>query len=228
MNEEEFKEFAKNVEDGIGLPDELINSCPRFSDEKILVAAELLMANKDKHGETHEEQMNWLTLQLADICHLQGMLRAADDQKTTPYKDLTDALYHAISYAHAAWQNVVSYLKDTSSTQLYPLGVVVYLKGICKEKPFPELEAALERFMRQWIKWQSEQIKDLEVVPVPEVENFTGDPKELILAYFNMANELETFYGDRSKYDSDDKRKLHDKMVAIFNKVIIKDGVDLG
>lgn len=188
-----------------------------FDKAEVLLAAENLLKESVEYG---DEQQDWLIKNLALLCYSHGVLATENKDKIEPFKTVDDRLYNAIGIGQMVWDHISAYMKDTSAVELHPLGFLATLYAFSEEQDFQDLKEVITTFSKDWIKLQIEDAKKVpEVVPRPEIENFAGDPRELIDAFFNMAQELGTFYSDRDKYSTDHERDLHDRLVAIYKKV---------
>ena len=81
------------------------------------------------------------------------------------------------------------------------------------------MEKAVQTIAAETKSFVDKVERGFEIVPVDEIHDFQGDPEELLRAYFILIQELGTFHADRDLYDSEEKKRKLDKLVAIMERL---------
>lgn len=207
-------------------PDEFSGS---LNEQEVLFAAERTIEIARQEAEGNDEKACQLIIaHLATLCYNQGVERfvAGVKNKTVQVTDVSDCMFGAVIESQKLWEWVADYCRDTKDIHLHPMGMLIFLRYTSStEDPTDDdaaLVAAIDRYTTGLeLKLKEEnKLTDEPPVSVPDIENFSGDDTVLIVEFFRLMEKIGTFYHDRSKYDSDEKRELHDRIVAIHHRIV--------
>lgn len=206
-------------------PDEFSGS---LKEQEILFAAERTIEIAHQEAEGNDEKACQLIIaHLSTLCYNQGVERfiATITGQKLPSIDSDECMYGAVMESQKLWEWVADYCRDTKDIHLHPLGMLMFLRYTSSpEDPNDDdmaLVKAIDRYAAELEKKLKEEsrLTDDTPVAVPDIENFSGDDTVLMVEFFKLMEEIGTFYHDRSRYDSDEKRALHDRIVAIHNRI---------
>ena len=198
--------------------------------ERIVTAIEGLIAPVDLEKlKKSEKQMQVFTSLIIEYCFVEAAKPVQERQAETKQVTTPEDIKEIIALAHSIWCLIEDYLRDTHDFIFPPAAFEV---SLVKSIDNFSSDSIQDRTIREGIslyvqelvdksKEELEAVNNVEVVPVKDIENYGGDPKELVDAFFVMLGELGTFYRDRSNYETEDKRKIHDKLVAISQKLSV-------
>ena len=190
-----------------------------LTDEELLFAVEELFDRAKKEFSNEQQREVAFVAKCSELVFIMGMYMASDEFKKNGIKPTQDeAKRKAVECAQSRWETICIYMKDTHNYKLNPMGLLLML-NLFLDPDDQIIQDTIVDIVSNKINDELKSISVREVVPVPEIENFQGDPKELVRAYFTIFSELGTFYGDRSVYETDDQKHKHDQLVAIFNKL---------
>lgn len=207
-------------------PDEAIMFSP-LEQPALLVAAEYIVKLATDETPDQDQRAAIILAHAAQLCYNQGVATVIDRHTKAgdSISDMESDIYDALHAGQCAWEMVSKYYKDMLSIELHPLGMMTVLLVSINNSAGDESEEfrLLSRVIKQYLedveKKEKEELKNVDVKPVPEVENSDKSDSELMIEYFKLMEEIGTFYHDRDRYDTEEKRELHDRIVAIFNKI---------
>lgn len=207
-------------------PDEFSGS---LNEQEILFAAERTIEIAHQEAEGNDEKACQLIIaHLSTLCYNQGVERFISKIKKekVPTVDSDECMLGAVMESQKLWEWVADYCRDTKDIHLHPLGMLIFLRySSTPEEPSDDdtaLVTAIDRYAEELEHKLQEENKLIDDAPVavPDIENFSGDDTVLMMEFFKLMEEIGTFYHDRSRYDSDEKRELHDRIVAIHNRIM--------
>ena len=205
-----------------------------MSDEEFLAAMEdeLVLLDRVKEHEGEEQAMLWLIMEISTLCIQQAYCHLG---QTAPTMDQDGAQEAFESYtekiltaAQNYWVRASAYLKGTNGIELHPLGLLASLHYVFSDTgESDDKEASTRQIVMKFSakilnELDTELRRDLQgetIVPVPEIDNFSGDPKELIPAYFFYMMKLGTFHRNRDSYETEEQKVMHDKLLAIHRRI---------
>ena len=178
--------------------------------------ADSAVCEVDNNGGGPEGRTTAISLLLLEIAVKHGC------RKGEEYKDNKDeSMYQMIYETWKVWGHLHTYVMKKYGIDdidpVFPMNMFKEMFGNTEMEP--DINKALLRVAEEEKTFVDKYKRGYDIVSVPEIENFSGDPTELMDAYFNMVEQLGTFYPDRDRYETDDQRKLHDKIVAIMQKL---------
>ena len=190
-----------------------------FTPTELLVVADTVVKSHTE-DDKEERSLNILS-DLAILSLNQGLYLAREKMKAGEYPDDIQGLKAAFAEGEKRWISIVEYINANTDERINQLGYDMILLYLISDGKEGDLTEAAKSYIEDIIEASSKESKnvDVEIVSVPDIESFGGDPKELVQAYFVMLGELGTFHRDRSKYNTEHEKSLHDKIVAIYNKV---------
>lgn len=194
-----------------------------FNKTEILVIAEqLINQTKLEYPNNDEAQASAILANLSILCYSQGMNYVVLNMNIKKYPNRDDIFADVIKEAQKRWEWIIAYCKDTLNIELHPLGMLFVLRFVTSGEHdlyAPHVLAGIERVSRELDKKIAEDVKVAEAKPVPEIDEFDGDIPTLIMEYFKLLEEIGTFYRDRDKYETEEQKLLHDRIVAIYRKI---------
>lgn len=206
-------------------PDEYSGS---LNEQEILFAAERTIEIAHQEAEGNDEKACQLIIaHLSTLCYNQGVERfiATVKAQKLPFIDSDGCMYGAVMESQKLWEWVSDYCRDTKDIHLHPLGMLMFLRYTSTPEDPSDDDVALVKAIDRYATELEEKLKEESKlageapVAVPDIENFSGDDTVLMVEFFKLMGEIGTFYHDRSRYGSDEKRALHDRIVAIHNRI---------
>jgi len=198
-----------------------------LTEQEILFAAERTIELARQEAEGNDEKACQLIIaHLSMLCYDQGVdtFVTQAKKKNTSHIDPVDCMYGALLESQKKWEWVTDYCRDTLSIHLHPMGMLVFLRFSSNtENPSDDdvsLMKAIDRYAKELELKAQDELKEAPPVSVPDIDNFTGDETTLIIEFFKLMDQIGTFYHDRNRYASEEKKQLHDRIVAIHNRIV--------
>ena len=114
-------------------------------------------------------------------------------------------------------------MSEEHNIELHPAMVVVVLTSYVNSAEANDEQASVVRLgIERYVNLNLEELGDILARddPAPAVpEDLPEDSDDLIVEYFRCLEELGTFRRDRSAYENDDQRLLHDRIVALYHRI---------
>lgn len=207
-------------------PDELSDAL--LNEHEFLVAVEQTVSIA-KEATTNEEECNLaIMFHLGVLCYIQGIQLAVENLKregklNDASVSSVDRQVMAILCGQTRWEFAEAYCKNLLGVQINPIGLLVVLKRISSDdsgendKVLSEAVDEAARIIESQAKGDLASIgKPPETIPADIGINLES---ELIPTFFSLLEEIGTFYIDRDKYETDEQRELHDKIISIYQKI---------
>lgn len=147
--------------------------------------------------------------------------------------DASRCMNEAIRYGHEIWIECLSYINSISNThkdELSKIGFIMmmqlnlqqYDESNASEKRLKELiQTAIKTTLEQDLDIDDEAEYHLTTEQIDEL--LQDSDKNLLHMFFTTLQTLGTFYKDESNYESEEDRKLHEKLMALYS-LIMKGG----
>ena len=190
-------------------------------EQRIMVAdMELSTMETIKSKVGDEGALAWLLTDLATFVINQADLEYASE-KGHENDTLDAACARVITIAQTIWSQMVNYLKDTRDVEIHPLAMLHVLLGACKEDQSElnvAMTRAIEHQMEEMFHAASKEITTMEVPHILEIAECT-DSMKLTRDFFDLMQRIGTYRRDRSAYETDEQRELHDRIIATYHRL---------
>lgn len=207
-------------------PDEVESKLMDEHEFLLAVEATVSIATAENPGQSERDLA--IIFHLGVLCYIQGVQLAVENLKR--YGKLNDqSISHverqvmSILCAQTRWEFAETYCKTMLNVQISPIGLLIVLKHIANDNT-SESDAALAEAVEQASHILEEKAKG-ELASVKRAR-FIGTDHPLIKAdaglvreFFTLLEEIGTFYMDRDKYETDEQKELHDRIVAVYQKI---------
>jgi len=183
-----------------------------------------------------EEASAWLLGELSIFCYLQGLMAArayhdAEANKPNPTEEEMSAVVgDALREAQLRWVTAIDHCRQTHEIEFHITGMLIFLGTVYLKFADPDMPLTLvtsrlctERLAELQENLEKEMVRETaepEVIPVPDVDNYDGPIEDLVGEYFRLMEELGTYHRNRSEYATDEQRAKHDRLVAIYHRII--------
>lgn len=138
----------------------------------------------------------------------------------------------AIIIAHDGWLYAVSFIQEHYDQNHYNVeldrfGLLIQLSCYADSKSDPKLNAVYRKALDKAIVVIGDKLtSDIQLAheeATKELEDILDAADESLLQeFFKTFQEIGTFYRDPSRYDNDEDRKRHQKMMEIYNRIMNK------
>jgi len=205
-------------------PDEVNNNL--LNESEFLLAVEEIVSIAVSENAEESDQGIAIMFHLGVLCYIQGVQLAVENLKRDG--KINDANISrvqrqllAVLCAQTRWEFAETYCKNMLKLELNPLGLLVVLKHISSENTGDtdaELAEAVDQAATIIEDKAKGELASVSTPPqVPDIGiNLNSD---LIPEFFKLLEKIGTFYMDRDKYETDEQKELHDRIVAIYQKI---------
>jgi len=193
----------------------------QFNKAEILAVAETLIQQAQKEHTNEEAQASAILANLAVLCYSQGM-NATCNKGVKAFASTDDIFADVIAEAQIRWEWIITYCHDVLNIDLHPLAMLFVLRFITSSENdvyAPHVLAGIERVSKQLDEKIAEDVQAADAEIDPEIESFDGSMATLVVEYFKLLEEIGTFHRDRDKYETEEQKKLHDRIVTIYRKI---------
>lgn len=131
----------------------------------------------------------------------------------------------AIITAHNGWLHAVSFVHDQYDIELDRFGFLVQMSYYADGNGDPKLNAVYRKALDKAVVIIGDKITNeiqlAQEEATKELKDILDAADETLLQeFFTTFQEIGTFYRDPSRYDNDEDRKRHHKMVEIYNQIM--------
>ena len=193
----------------------------QFNNAEILAVAETLIQQAQDEYKNEEARASAILANLVVLCYSQGM-NATCHKGIDKFTCIDDIFADVIAEAQMRWEWIITYCRDVLSIDLHPLAMLFVLQFITSSKNDPYAPHVLEGIARVNKRLDEKIAEDVKVADAesdPEIENFDGCTATLVVEYFSLLEKLGTFHRDRDRYETEEQKKLHDRIVAIYHRI---------
>ena len=141
-----------------------------------------------------------------------------------------NALRYTLTKAQDMWEHACSFVAKhgelVNEITLNPMGLLITVSVSANMANDENLSNAFSKEIYEIIAERGER---LQTVPTPGQDTMTNDEIEKILEnadenivkeFFETFRQVKVFYNDPKKYENEEDLKLHNKMLAIFSRII--------
>lgn len=137
--------------------------------------------------------------------------------ETTKLDMIQYCIKHLVVYGHTLWKECINYINEKGGSQL---NVYIYLMLLQASPTLTGMSDKEKNIFIQAFDAGTKEIEELEGSEAPKFkdgENFGI----LINEYMRLMQELGTFYRDRGRYKTDEERRMHDRIMEIYNCIVL-------
>lgn len=202
-----------------------------FDHAQILLATEQTIQMVTDMGLDESGRSAMITMNLVQLCYSQGINCVMSKNTKLAEDDRERIMLEIVRESQSRWEWISSYCKDTLNINFHPFTLLCTLGALASAQIEDESvqnanHALVDAINTYMDKMELEFKSDLELVNPPVVDapaesqiDLDKSNDELIQEYFKLMLELGTFYRDRSRYKTDHERELHDRIIAIHEKI---------
>lgn len=164
---------------------------------------------------------------LGVLCYIQGVQLAVENLKrdgklNDPSVSRIDRQVLSILCAQTRWEFADTYCRTMLEMTINPVGLLIVLKHIADEQEDDsdgELAQAVDVAAHIIEEKAQGELASVESRSMPEnITTITAD-ETLVKEFFDLLEEIGTFYADRDKYETEEQKELHDRVVAAYQQI---------
>lgn len=207
-------------------PDDRISTL--LTEHEFLLAVEETASLAAANNSSANDRDTAIMFHLGVLCYIQGMILAVENFKregrlNDPTLSKEERCLTAILCAQTRWEFAEVYCKNMLNLQINPIGLLIVLKRIAMDGS-GEDDAAMSSAVDKASHILEQKAKgDLACISaqkdgVDQELEINAEPND-ISEFFALLEKIGTFYMDRTKYETDEQRELHDQIISIYRKI---------
>lgn len=166
-----------------------------------------------------EELMLWFLTDLSSFAISQADHIYMEDEYR-PEVTRAQATRRTVTIAQELWDEIVNYLKDHFDIQIHPLAMLTILHTAVDDgtELSDDFRTAILDQATEILSFEPKEFKTIPVPDIPELNQAT-DTNALTKEFFEDMLKLGTFHRDRDAYETEDQKRIHDRIIAIYSRL---------